>query len=147
MRSQKLESRGIIESGKLTRYGKAVEAMPVDRPWAELLVHCDDALLPFVSVMSAIESLHRMTREDRDLEGLIVRGSDNLTAYNVYAEAFTKCGYVGEVYGLPRHLFDDGIEQWAERRGVLVKAIEDAALGMASIFRAVSFRFRRRCRA
>ncbi len=134
---RKLESRGIIDGGKLTRYGKAVEAMPVDRPWAELLVHCDDALLPFVSVMSAVESLHRMTREDRDLEGLIVRGSDNLTAYNVYAEAFTKCGYVGEVYGLPRHLFDAGIEQWAERRGVLVKAIEDAALGMASIFRAV----------
>jgi hypothetical protein len=133
----KLEARGIIDGGKLTRYGKAVEAMPVDRPWAELLVHCDDALLPFVSVMSAVESLHRMTREDRDLEGLIVRGSDNLTAYNVYAEAFTKCGYVGEVYGLPRHLFDATIEQWAERRGVLVKAIEDAALGMASIFRAV----------
>jgi ATP-dependent helicase HrpA len=100
-------------------------------------VHCDDALLPYVSVMSAVESLHRMTREDRDLDGLIVRGSDNLTAYNVYAEAFAKCGYVGEVYGLPRHLFDAGIEQWAERRGVLVKAIEDAALGMASIFRAV----------
>ena len=133
----KLETRGIIENGRLTRYGKAVEAMPVDRPWAELLVHCDDALLPYVSVMSAVESLHRMTRDDRDLEGLIVRGSDNLTAYNVYAEAFTKCGYVGEVYGLPRHLFDTTIEQWAERRGVLVKAIEDAALGMASIYRAV----------
>jgi hypothetical protein len=41
------------------------------------------------------------------------------------------------VYGLPRHLFDATIEQWAERRGVLVKAIEDAALGMASVFRAV----------
>jgi hypothetical protein len=108
----------------------------VDRPWAELLVHCDDVLLPYVAVMSAVESLHRMTRDDRDLDGLVVRGSDNLTAYNVYAEAFTKCGYVGEVYGLPRHLFDPGIEQWAERRGVLVKAIEDAALGMASVFRA-----------
>ena len=103
--------------------------MPVDRPWAELLVHCDDGLLPFVSVMSAMESLHRMTREERDLAGLVVRGSDNLTAYNVYAEALTRCGFVGEVYGLPRHLFDEGIEQWAERRGVLVKAIEDAALG------------------
>jgi hypothetical protein len=133
----KLESRGIVENGGLTRYGKAVEAMPVDRPWAELLVHCDDGLLPYVSVMSAVESLHRMTRDDRDIDGLVVRGSDNLTAYNVYAEAFTKCGYVGEVYGLPRHLFDPGIEQWAERRGVLVKAIEDAALGMASVFRAV----------
>src|ERR1019366_6778021 len=132
-----LESRGIIENGRLSAYGKAVEAMPVDRTWAELLVHCDDDLLPFVSVMSAIESLHRATREDRDLAGLIVRGSDHLTAYNVYAEAFHKCGYVGEVYGLPRHLFDDSIARWAERRGVLVKAMEDAALGMASVYRAV----------
>lgn len=132
-----LEARGIVEDGRLTTYGRAVEAMPVDRPWAELLVHCDDALLPYVAVMAGIESLHRMTREDRDLAGLIVRGSDNLTAYNVYAEAFTKCGYVGEVYGLPRHLFDASIERWAEQRGVLVKALEDAALAMASIYRSV----------
>jgi hypothetical protein len=132
-----LEARGIVENGRLTAYGKSVEAMPVDRPWAELLVHCDDALLPYVAVMAGIESLHRMTREDRDLAGLIVRGSDHLTAYNVYAEAFTKSGYVGEVYGLPRHLFDESIERWAERRGVLVKALEDAALAMASIYRAV----------
>jgi hypothetical protein len=132
-----LESRGIIDKGRLSRYGKAVEAMPVDRPWAELLVHCDDALLPYVAVMAGIESLHRMTREDRDLAGLIVRGSDNLTAYNVYAEAFHKCGFLGEVYGLPRQLFDESIERWAERRGVLVKSMEDAALAMASIYRAV----------
>lgn len=132
-----LETRGIIENGRLSRYGKAVEAMPVDRPWAELLVHCDDGLLPYVSVMAGIESLHRMTREDRDLSGLQVRGSDHLTAYNLYAEAFRTCGYVGEVYGLARHLFDESIERWAERRSVLVKSIEDAALAMASVYRAV----------
>jgi ATP-dependent helicase HrpA len=133
-----LESRGIIDNGRLSRYGKAVEAMPVDRPWAELLVHCDDALLPYVAVMAGIESLHRMTREDRDIDNLTVRGSDNLTAYNLYSEAFSKCGYIGEVYGLPRHMFDESIAQWAERRGVLVKAIEDAALGMASVYRSVN---------
>ena len=132
-----LETRGIIENGRLSRYGKSVEAMPVDRPWAELLVHCDDVLLPYVAVMAGIESLHRMTREDRDLAGLLVRGSDNLTAYNIYAEAFQKCGFVGEVYGLPRHLFDESIGRWADRRGVLVKSIEDAGLAMASIYRAV----------
>jgi len=134
---QLLESRGVIQNGRLSRYGKAVEAMPVDRPWAELLVHCDDGLLPYVAVMAGIESLHRMTREDRDLAGLVVRGSDNLTAYNIYAEAYQKCGYPGEVYGLPRHLFDESIGAWADRRGVLVKAIEDAALAMASVYRAV----------
>jgi ATP-dependent helicase HrpA len=87
-----------------------VEALPVDRAWAELLVHCDDELLPYVAVMASVESLHRMTREDRDLTGLVIPGSDHLTTYNVYAEAFTKCGYLGEVYGLPRQLFDESIE-------------------------------------
>jgi hypothetical protein len=132
-----LEQRGIIENGRLSRYGKAVEAMPVDRPWAELLVNADDELVPYLAVMSSIESLHRMTREDRDLSGVTVPGSDNLTAYNLYAEAFTHCGYIGEVYGLPRHLFDESIEKWAEQRGVLVKAIEDAALATASIYRSL----------
>jgi ATP-dependent helicase HrpA len=132
-----LEQRGIIENGRLSRYGKAVEAMPVDRPWAELLVNADDELVPYLAVMSSIESLHRMTREDRDLSGVTVPGSDHLTAYNLYAEAFTHCGYIGEVYALPRHLFDESIERWAEQRGVLVKAIEDAALATASIYRSL----------
>lgn len=132
-----LEHRGIIENGRLSRYGKAVEAMPVDRPWAELLVNADDELVPYLAVMSSIESLHRMTREDRDLSGVTVPGSDHLTAYNLYAEAFSHCGYIGEVYGLPRHMFDESIEKWAEQRGVLVKAIEDAALATASIYRSL----------
>ena len=132
-----LEQRGIIENGRLSRYGKSVEAMPVDRPWAELLVNADDELIPYLAVMSSIESLHRMTREERDLSGVIVPGSDNLTAYNLYAEAYAHCGYIGDVYGLPRHLFDESIESWAEQRGVLVKAIEDAALATASIYRAL----------
>jgi ATP-dependent helicase HrpA len=136
-----LEARGIIDKGRLTAYGRAVEAMPVERPWAELLVNADDDLLPLLGVMSSIESLHRMTREDRDLNGLIVPGSDHLTAYNLYAEAYQYAGRMGEVYGLPRHLFDEErIEKWAERRGALVKSIEDAALGMASIYRSIGLR-------
>ncbi|HEY2374664.1 MAG TPA: DEAD/DEAH box helicase [Gemmatimonadaceae bacterium] len=132
-----LERRGIVERGRLTAYGRKVEAMPVERPWAELLVLADDALLPFLAVMSAIESLHRMTREERDLDGLVVPGSDHLTSYNLYAEAYESAGYLGEVYGLPRHLFDEhAIDEWATRRGVLVKSVEDAALGMASVYRA-----------
>jgi len=133
-----LEQRGIVDKGRLTAYGRSVEAMPVERPWAELLVLADDALVPFLAVMSAIESLHRMTREERDLDGAIVPGSDHLTAYNLYAEGYQTAGYLGEVYGLPRHLFDEReIDEWATRRGVLVKSIEDAALGMASVYRAI----------
>src|SRR5207302_6262422 len=88
-----------------------------------------------VAVAASVESLHRMTREERDLRGLIVSGSDHLTAYNVYAEAVNKHGYLGEVYGLPRHLFRESVDRWAEGRGVLVKTIEDVALGTASVYR------------
>ena len=134
----KLELRGLIAQGRLTPYGRAVEALPVERAWGELIVNGDDELLPLMAVMSGIDSLHRMTRDHRDLEGLAVRGSDHLTAYNLYAEGFRVAGYVGEVYGLPRHMFDaDRIAQWSERRGVLVKSLEDAALAMASIYRSV----------
>ncbi len=132
-----LEARGIIDQGRLTAYGSEVEELPVERPWAELLLAADAELLPSIAVVSAVESLHRMTREERSLRGLLVAGSDHLTAYNIYAEAVNQHGTVGEVYGLPRHLFGEGLEAWAEERGVLVKAIEDGALGMASVYRSL----------
>jgi hypothetical protein len=132
-----LEKRGIIEHGRLSSYGTQVESLAVERAWAELIVHGEDELMPYLAVAASIESLHRMTRDERNLEGVIVPGSDHLTAYNLYADAFRLHGYIGEVYGLPRHLFDEEILEWAEDRGALVKAIEDAALGMASIYRAL----------
>ena len=135
---QLLTGRGLIEHGRLTPYGREVEAMPVERPWGELLYHADPALIAVVAVTASIESLHRMTREERDLSGLLVAGSDHLTAYNLYAEAVNRHGRLGEVYGLPRHVFDtEALDAWAADRGVLVKAIEDIALGTASIFRAL----------
>jgi hypothetical protein len=132
-----LTSRGLVEAGRLTSYGKEVEALPVERAWGELLVHADEELIPMVAVCSNIESLHRMTREERDLHGVMVNGSDHLTAYNLFTEAVNQHGYVGQVYGLPRHLFEDELAEWAERRGVLVKAIEDTALGVASVYRSL----------
>ena len=133
-----LTRRGLVENGRLTSYGREVEAMPVDRPWGELLVHAEAQLVPVVAVCSNIDSLHRMTREERELGGAVVTGSDHLTAYNLYAEAVNQYGRLGEVYGLPRHLFNEtGLALWAERRGVLVKAIEDTALGTASVYRSL----------
>jgi ATP-dependent helicase HrpA len=135
----KLRARNIVdEDGRLSAYGRAVEALPAERPWAELIVNAEDDLLPFLAVCSAVESLHRMTREERNLEGVLVPGSDPLTAYNLYAEAFREAGRVGEVQGLARHVFDpEKLAAWAEGRGVLVKALEDAALAMASVYRSV----------
>jgi ATP-dependent helicase HrpA len=136
---QRLQARNIVDAqGRLTSYGRAVEALPVERDWAELIVHAEDALLPVLAVCSAIESLHRMTREERNLDGVLVPGSDHLTAYNLYAEAYREAGSIGEVYGLARHVFDaERLARWADRRGVLVKAVEDAALAMASVCRSV----------
>lgn len=135
-----LTRRGVVENGRLTSYGKDVEAMPVDRPWAELLVHADDALVPFIAVAANTDSLHRMTRDISDLSGVEVYGSDHLTAYNIYAEAVNQYGFLGKVHGLARHLFVEEIGEWAEDRGVLVKAIEDIALGMASVYRTLEVR-------
>ena len=134
---EQLTSRGLIAGGRLTDYGREVEAMPVDRSWAELLVQADPEVVPLVAVCSNIDSLHRMTREERELHGALVQGSDHLTAYNLYAEAVNQHGRLGSVYGLPRHLFDEGLEEWGLRRGVLIKAIEDAAMGTASVYRSL----------
>ena len=135
---ERLTARGLVEEGRLTAYGREVEAMPVERPWGEMLVHAEGELVPVVAVCSNVDSLHRMTRDERDLHGLVAAGSDHLTAYNVFADAVNHAGRLGEVYGLPRHVFDEeALAGWAEARGVLVKAIEDIALGTASVYRSL----------
>lgn len=138
-----LELRGIVEDGRLTRYGAEVEELPVERPWAELLLAADEDLIAPVAVCSSVESLHRMTREERMLRGVLVPGSDHLTVYGLYAEAVNRHGHLDVVYGLPRHVFRESINRWAEERGVLVKAVEDAALGLASVCRALELRLPR----
>jgi ATP-dependent helicase HrpA len=132
-----LERRGIIENGRLTRYGREVEVLPVDRAWGELLVQADADLVPVVATGASIDSLHRMLRQqDHDIGEFVVPGSDHLTVYRIYRAALEACGSLGTVYGLPRHVFDgDALEAWAEERGVMMRSIEDGALAIASIYR------------
>jgi ATP-dependent helicase HrpA len=132
-----LTSRGIIANGRLTRYGREVEVLPVDRAWGELLVQADEHLVPIVATCASIESLHRMLRQqDNDIGQYVVKGSDHLTAYNIYQDALEETGSLGSVYGLPRHVFEpEALEKWCEERGVMMRSIEDAALAIASIFR------------
>jgi ATP-dependent helicase HrpA len=119
-----LTRRGLIAAGRLTEYGRKVEVLPVDRPWGELLVNGEDHLIPLVATCASIESLHRMTRQDRYIQPYVVPGSDHLTAYRLYEDALRTCGSMGSVYGLPRHIFDaEALEEWAEERGVLVRSI------------------------
>jgi ATP-dependent helicase HrpA len=133
-----LEERGLIAGNRLTDYGRRVEVLPVDRPWGELLVQSEEELIPIVAACASIESLHRMTRADRRIEAYTVPGSDHLTAYALYQDALKECGSLGQVYGLPRHVFDpEALADWGEERGVLVRSIEDAALALASIYRSL----------
>lgn len=133
-----LTQRGLIANGRLTDWGRKVETLPVERGWAELILQADAELLPVVAVAAGIESLHRMTREERELHGVAVPGSDHLTAYQLFAEAVNQFGIRGELHGLSRYVFEDeNFERWSEQRGVLMKAVEDAALAMASVYRAL----------
>ena len=52
-----LLDRGLIKDGRLTPYGREVEAMPVERPWGELLVRADPELVPLVATAANIDSL------------------------------------------------------------------------------------------
>jgi hypothetical protein len=133
-----LTERGLIAHGRLTDYGREVEVLPVDRPWGELLIRAEEALIPIVAVCASAESLHRMTRAERFIDPFVVPGSDHLSAYNLYRAALEECGSMGSVWGLPRHIFDEeALAAWAEEYGVLVRAIEDAALALASIYRGI----------
>ncbi|HEX8244929.1 MAG TPA: hypothetical protein VF541_15580, partial [Longimicrobium sp.] len=133
-----LTKRGLVAHNRLTEYGKRVEVLPVDRAWGELLVNADEHLVPVVAGCASIESLHRMLKPDNDIGQYVVRGSDNLTAYNIYQHVLEELGTIGYVYGLPRHVFEDEpLAKWCDERGVLVRSIEDAALATASIYRSL----------
>jgi ATP-dependent helicase HrpA len=133
-----LEERGLISGNRLTEYGRKVEVLPVDRPWGELLVHADEELIPMVAACASIDSLHRMTRQERFIDPWVVEGSDHLTVYSLYREALERAGRMGQVYGLPRHVFDEeALAEWSEESGVLGRSVEDGALAMASIYRAL----------
>lgn len=133
-----LERRGLISGNRLTQYGREVEVLPVDRPWGELLVQAEPELVPIIATCASVDSLHRMTRSDRYIDSYVVAGSDHLTAYQLYQDALEQCGSLGSVYGLPRHVFEEeALQEWADERGVLVRSIEDAALGIASIYRSM----------
>ncbi|MFQ5552041.1 MAG: hypothetical protein ACE5FJ_12480, partial [Gemmatimonadales bacterium] len=76
-------------------------------------------------------------REGASIRALTVLRSDHLTLYSIYAEAVNCFGTVEVIHGMPRHAFSEELEEWAVRRGVLVKALEDISLGMASVYRSL----------
>jgi hypothetical protein len=133
-----LTQRGLIANDRLTDYGRRVEVLPVDRAWGELLVNAEEHMVPVVTGCASIESLHRMLKPDNDIGQYVIKGSDHLTAYNIYQHVLDEIGMMGAVYGLPRHVFDEeALAAWCEERGVLVRSIEDAALAIASIYRSL----------
>jgi hypothetical protein len=70
---------------------------PVDRAW-QLIVNADDDMVPYLAVMSSIESLHRMTREDRNLHGWSCLAAI-ISQLQPVCRSVPKRGFIGEVYG------------------------------------------------
>ena len=101
-------------------------------------MNADDELVPYLAVMSSVESLHRMTREERDLDGTDRSGKRSSHRVQSLRRGVRALRLHGRgVWSAAASVRRRRIEQWAERRGVLVKSIEDAALGMASVYRAL----------
>src|SRR5918999_758242 len=50
-----LTRRGLVENGRLTAYGREVEALPVERPWGELVKAIEDIALGTASVYRSLE--------------------------------------------------------------------------------------------
>ena len=74
----RLEERGIIENGRLSQYGKLVEALPVTaRGRVGRQRRRRSRALPGGHELDRVSASHDAV-EDRDLEGLIVPGSDHL---------------------------------------------------------------------
>jgi len=116
--ADRLIARGIVRDGRLTPYGHGRRGpLPVDRPWGELLVHAEEMITPYVAVMANIDSLHRMTREDRDLRGLVVHAATTSRRTTLCRGGESATGTWAGCTELPRHLFHPTVEEWAAARG------------------------------
>lgn len=150
----RFKERGLIEQDgdDLTAYGKAVESLPVEPHWAEVLVRAQESgdlnLLYTAIVCASCESLYALLGKDADLDGLAVSGSDHLTSFNIIAAALGKFGFVKKENGDIGYKFrGDWIRKqsretekgefiaWCDENGVRTKAIKEVALAMKSICR------------
>src|SRR5438045_2467149 len=111
-----LEQRGIIENGRLSRYGKAVEAMPVDRPWAELLVNASDHSYRKFSQRVAQYMPLDLVSDEQTVDGSEARVSKT-----------SVCGSWGAIAGSLRY--------FADRSGIPRAAIEGTQIPMELIRR------------
>ncbi|MDF1498294.1 MAG: hypothetical protein P1P85_02985 [Patescibacteria group bacterium] len=157
----RFKARGIIEaeSDKLTAYGKKVERLPIDPSWAELVAQARNSnnrdLLDTVVVSACAESLYSLLRNNANLSGVKISGSDQLTAYNIVVSALNQFGFFrksnggGAEYGFQGDRFKKrynkktgqteknmgGFVQWCDDNGFNPKAIKEVAIAMKSVYR------------
>lgn len=156
----RFKERGVIEQDgdSLTAYGKAVERLPVEPHWAEMLVHAgegnDDHLLNTVVVCACTESLYSLISRDADLEECSVSESDHLTSHNIVVTALRQFAYVRADEGDVGYKFrGDWVKkqydkytrqtitekgqfiEWCDENGFRAKAIKEVAIAMKSVYR------------
>jgi hypothetical protein len=157
--------RGIIEKEimALTEYGEKIERLPVDRAWAEMIIHAQRGenpdLLMIVMAVASIESLYSLIRRGPDeinYGDLAVSGSDHLTSYNIFALAMQYFGYVKPsrddagleyafegnfiskkvVNGQPEKEIGEFIA-WCDENRFNAKAIKEVAIALKSVYRQI----------
>ncbi len=152
----RFRARGLImQNGelKLTRYGAAVERLPVEPHWGEMLVRVEEAadidLMDVMITVSCIDQLWSLVRNEHwDSKGILVNGSDHLTAYNIVATALREFGYLkrtdmGFEYKLRGDWFKrrHGEEElgefrkWCKKIELTPKAIKEVLLAMKSVYK------------
>lgn len=152
----RFQGRGLIHGNgdsKLTELGKKVERLPVQPSWGEILVKAEEdgnkGLFNIVVVAACTDQLFKLTRREWNRNcGLVVRGSDHLTAYNIVATAFKKFGRISESYeGLEYRFSGDWISgygadrqvgafiDWCDENGFVAKEIKNIALAIKSVYR------------
>lgn len=157
----RFKARGIIEADgdELTAYGKKIERLPVEPSWAELITQARDSndrdLLDATVIGACAESLYSLLRNNANLSGVRISGSDQLTAYNIVAFALNQFGYLrksnggGVEYGFQGDWFRKkynkqtkqteksmgGFVQWCDENGFNPKAIKEVAIAMKSVYR------------
>ncbi|MFA6097698.1 MAG: helicase-related protein [Candidatus Paceibacterota bacterium] len=133
---KKLIARGMFEPDgiNLTRYGRRAERIPCSVEWAEMIVNCPPEILNVAIVCSSNSGLYRILKPDYDIDEFVVQGSDHLTAYNIVAHAITNYSRIESDKGYTQYRFREReFYEWAEKRGINAKEIEEIALALKSI--------------
>ena len=153
-----LTRRGLLTADAvplLTELGKRVERLPLKSSWGEIIdasIRENNRGLSMISIVcGSIAKLFGITRREWNQNcGVVVAGSDHLTAYNIVATALGKFGVLKDgpngfeyrfrgdfAHGSGENRQVGEFIKWCDENGFVAREIKDIALAMRSVYRAL----------